>query len=268
MNIIRIEICNSNTYTVANYQQFTDNCKMSRCEGFTKNGERCKKNARQGSHFCAIHTDQVETSAHNSHSDDEVSAPVSAPVSAQVSTSQVQPVLMYPPAPVRVQLPTASRSMSVPQSVSKPSAPTYSIGTTATNSSSYSNIEDRIDAIEETIRKLVINVNGGSVPRARKPRVPKPMTEEKALEKAKFIFYHDNKKDANILERVRNGLSQGNMLVFKAKKKGDTITHEPNIHWMLVKDATDVMFDALSAREKEVYIRRAWDAYAQKIGNV
>ncbi len=31
---------------------------MSQCEGTTKKGERCKRDARSGSPFCAIHQDQ------------------------------------------------------------------------------------------------------------------------------------------------------------------------------------------------------------------
>ena len=31
---------------------------MSQCEGTTKKGERCKRDARSGSPFCTIHQDQ------------------------------------------------------------------------------------------------------------------------------------------------------------------------------------------------------------------
>lgn len=31
---------------------------MSQCEGKTRKGERCKRDARQGSAFCSIHQDQ------------------------------------------------------------------------------------------------------------------------------------------------------------------------------------------------------------------
>ena len=85
------------------------------------------------------------------------------------------------------------------------------------------------------------------------------------MEAAKRLFYHDHKKDEDILECVRNGLSQGNMLRYKVKKQGDTTTHVPNIHWMLVKDATDVRFEALTRQEQDVYIRRAWEEHAKKL---
>lgn len=31
---------------------------MAQCEGKTKKGERCRRDAREGSGFCAIHQDQ------------------------------------------------------------------------------------------------------------------------------------------------------------------------------------------------------------------
>ena len=31
---------------------------MTQCEGTTKKGDRCKREAREGSPFCAIHQDQ------------------------------------------------------------------------------------------------------------------------------------------------------------------------------------------------------------------
>jgi hypothetical protein len=58
------------------------------------------------------------------------------------------------------------------------------------------------------------------------------------------------------------------MLLYKTKKRGDTITQEPNIHWQLVKDATDVKFDDLPNDEKDRYVHSAWHTYALKNGNV
>lgn len=31
---------------------------MAQCQGITKKGERCKRDAREGSTFCSIHVDQ------------------------------------------------------------------------------------------------------------------------------------------------------------------------------------------------------------------
>ncbi len=36
---------------------------MAQCQGRTRKGERCKRDAAEGSAFCSIHTDQ-EASAH------------------------------------------------------------------------------------------------------------------------------------------------------------------------------------------------------------
>jgi hypothetical protein len=91
------------------------------------------------------------------------------------------------------------------------------------------------------------------------------MTDARAFERAKFLFYHDHKKDPEVIESVRGGLEQGNMLVFRAKKDGDVIKHVPNIHWQLIKDATDVRFEGLTQAQKEAYVRRSWDEHAAKV---
>ena len=33
---------------------------MSQCHGNTKSGDRCKRSTREGSRFCATHTDQAQ----------------------------------------------------------------------------------------------------------------------------------------------------------------------------------------------------------------
>lgn len=42
---------------------------MAQCEGKTKKGERCKREAREGSAFCAIHQDQ-EIRPRTEHTDE------------------------------------------------------------------------------------------------------------------------------------------------------------------------------------------------------
>jgi hypothetical protein len=108
-------------------------------------------------------------------------------------------------------------------------------------------------------------MNNKATHRERKPRQPKPWTEEKALNKAKLLFYHEHKKDAEIIESVRGGLEQGNMLIFKTKKVGDVVTQVPNIHWLLIKDATDMRFEALSQQDKEAYVSLAWREHTYKL---
>jgi hypothetical protein len=139
------------------------------------------------------------------------------------------------------------------------------IATNTTSSSGYTTVENRIEAIEEAIHSLALQLNNKAQRKQRKSRQPKPWTNEKAIHKAKLLFYHDHKKDEDIIESVRGGLEQGNMLVYKAKKVGDVVTHVPNIHWMLIKDATDMRFEALATVEKDAYVRRAWKEYNDKL---
>ena len=250
-----------------------------RCVALTKAGERCKKAARDGSQYCAVHRDYEEEHEHNhSHSESDAESH-----SHQRSQS---PSLLIPPAPVRVQVPTVSRSLSPylapvlgpapsvsgvrsasqrPPVSSSPSRSNLTSATNATSSSGYTTVENRIEAIEDAIRSLTVSLSGKAPRAQRKPRQPKPWTNEKAVNKAKLLFYHDHKKDADIIESVRGGLEQGNMLVYKTKKVGDIVTHVPNIHWMLIKDATDMRFDALDTHEKDEYVRRAWREHSMKL---
>ena len=273
-----------------------------RCMALTKKGERCKKDAREGHKYCAVHADYDEEIEHD-HSESEAESHSNGHSHSQ------QPVLFIPPAPVRVQVPTVSRSMSqlslpspnavspylaqvttpvsglrsaTPQrsqprpAVSNTPSQSNTTGmtgmtamtsmTNATSSSTYSSVEDRIEALENAIRNLAVSVerNGGKPMQSRKPRQSKPWTNEKAVEKAKFLFYHDHKKDTDIIEAVRGGLELGHMLVFRPKKVGDTVTHAPNIHWQLVKDATDLQFETLTANDKDTYVRKAWEEYQRK----
>lgn len=258
-----------------------------RCMALTKKGERCKKDAREGHKYCATHADYDAEHEH-AHSNSE----------SEAESHSQQPVLFIPPAPVRVQVPTVSRSVSqlslpsspylaqvttpvMPQvttpvsglrtsSQSRPavsSTPSQSVTTGMTSSSAYSTVEHRIEALENAIRNLAVSVERNGR-KARKPRQSKPWTNEKAVEKAKFLFYHDHKKDADIIEAVRGGLEQGNMLVFRSKKVGDTVTHTPNLHWQLIKDATDLRFEALTTSDKDAYIRKAWEEYHRKLASL
>jgi hypothetical protein len=264
----------------------------TRCVAITKAGERCKKNARDGNQYCAVHQDYEEVHEHNhSLSENEVEAPL-----LQSSQHNQTSALVIPPAPSRVQMPSVSRIMSPspylapvlapaaqaplvigirsaskrslskqPTVSSTPSQSNITSATNTTTSSGYTTVENRIEAIEEAIHSLTLELNNKASRTQRKPRQPKPWTNEKAINKAKLLFYHDHKKDEDIVESVRGGLEQGNMLVYKAKKVGDVVTHVPNIHWMLIKDATDMRFEALASLEKDAYVRRAWKEYNDKL---
>lgn len=263
-----------------------------RCMALTKKGERCKKDAREGQKYCIVHTNyepEHENEPENDHSHSNSES--EAESHSHSKPPSQSPVLIIPPAPVRLQVPTVSRtnvispymtspvmsqvstpvsglhSESPQKSQSRPAVsntPSQSITTGMTSSSAYSTVEYRIEALENAIRKLLVSVENNNMTSSRKSRQSKPWTNEKAVEKAKFIFYHERKKDADIIEAVRGGLEQGNMLVFRSKKVGDTVTHTPNIHWQLIKDATDLRFETLAPSDKDVYIRRAWDEYHRK----
>lgn len=222
--------------------------KMSRCEGFTKNGDRCKRNAVKGSSFCYTHN-------HHNEENDEV---VNSPQSMTQSISQM-PTLLYPPAPVRVQVPQPTFSNnSISANTHTQNHTQNTNNSNASLASTSSDIEKRIENLEKLIENLTIVMS--SKPKNKKGQI----TQEKVNIKARWLFYHDHKKDEDIILNIHNGLMNGNMLIYKSKNKNGITTNEPNINYLLIKDATDIKFNQLTEQEKDVYIRRALDAINSK----
>lgn len=271
-----------------------ERCKNNAREGHTYCVKHVDYDAEHAQHDEDEHDNsmsesEVESHSHNTSQHQPSHGPVlfipPAPVRVQVpvvsrSTSQLSlpsPNVISPYLASPMTTPVSGLRSGGPQR--SPPRPTVSntpsqsvtsgmtAATNATNSSVYSTVEHRIEALENAIRNLTLSMerNGGTTAsKSRKSRQSKPWTNEKAVEKAKFLFYHDHKKDEEIINAVRGGLEQGHMLVFRTKKVGDTVMHTPNIHWQLVKDATDLKFEALADTDKDAYIRKAWEEYHQK----
>lgn len=85
------------------------------------------------------------------------------------------------------------------------------------------------------------------------------MTPAGANRSARWIFYNEHKTDADILASVRGGLIKGNMLVKKATVISGVVVEKEVIPYTLVKVATDMKFDKLTAEEQESYILEAYE---------
>jgi hypothetical protein len=68
----------------------------------------------------------------------------------------------------------------------------------------------------------------------------------KIEQRARLMFYHDNKKDPFVTEEIKKGLMTGGILV--ARHNGKVVHHEaanakPVIPWVLIKAYTDQYYD-------------------------
>jgi hypothetical protein len=76
----------------------------------------------------------------------------------------------------------------------------------------------------------------------------------KLHQKALRIYYHENKKQDDVLNIVRQNLNSTGMLRYKVNAKGE---RKEIIPWQLVFECTTDMFDRLDASVKETYYERA-----------
>lgn len=89
----------------------------------------------------------------------------------------------------------------------------------------------------------------------------KTSSQDRIKNKAKQLFYHDNKDDAAIIQYIKdNGRHATRTKVVKSQ-----LVEVDVIPWMFKKILTDNKYDALSEQEKEPYMIRAREALADKI---
>ncbi len=133
-----------------------------------------------------------------------------------------------------------------------------------------SGLIDKITKLEAELQKAKAAPRPSVAPRAPAakassskavPGGPKKrnMTPAGANRSARWIFYNEHKTDADILASVRGGLIKGNMLVKKAAVISGVVVEKEIIPYTLVKVATDMKFDKLTAEEQEAYILEAYE---------
>jgi len=133
-----------------------------------------------------------------------------------------------------------------------------------------SGLIDKITKLEAELQKAKAAPRPSVAPRAQAAKAssskavpvgPKKrnMTPAGANRSARWIFYNEHKTDADILASVRGGLIKGNMLVKKATVISGVVVEKEIIPYTLVKVATDMKFDKLTAEEQEAYILEAYE---------
>ena len=205
---------------------------MAPCQATTKSGKPCKSKTMQNSKYCSVHIGYEE----ETNNDDDI---------------------MEETMTENVKAPTNSRSTSL--------AGTYSNSQSyGSSSESHSSLMERFEKIEKTLHSLVAKQEKSKGKKVKTEKKARKMNAKGALRSAAFIFYNEHKKDANIIESVRQGLINGNMLVMKTVMVDGVEVQKPQIPWMLIKTATDIKFNALNDDEKEVYVKKAYEKNASE----
>lgn len=96
------------------------------------------------------------------------------------------------------------------------------------------------------------------------PRKPWEMTESRALNSAKWMFYNEHKNDATILNDIRMILISSRKLATKVVKVGGKEVEKEIIPHTLVKVETDKLFENLPDRVISDYVRRAKAAFEKR----
>lgn len=104
-----------------------------------------------------------------------------------------------------------------------------------------------------------------STPRASMGRCrTKNMTDTGAIFKAKWLFYNDNKNNKDIVNEWIGKRKAAGLPYQKPKVVNKQVVMVPDINFLDIKDATDLLWEKLNAREQKKYIDEAWALYNKK----
>jgi hypothetical protein len=88
-------------------------------------------------------------------------------------------------------------------------------------------------------------------------RAPKPMTEKRIWNRAKGLFYAENKAHPTVLDEGRKKLVAGGLYYTKPVHIRHMTVDVEMIPWQYLREYTDTMFQALSQDEKQRYFSMA-----------
>lgn len=90
------------------------------------------------------------------------------------------------------------------------------------------------------------------------------MTDAGALFKAKWLFYNDNKNNKDIVNDWIEKRKASGLTYQKPKVVNKQVVMVPDINFLDIKDATDLLWDKLNANEQKKYIAKAWSLHKEK----
>jgi hypothetical protein len=101
--------------------------------------------------------------------------------------------------------------------------------------------------------------NGEIQSKPTKPRKPRTYiwTNERIEQKARWLFYHEHKKDNGILQAIYTRLAAAGVVYNVAVKVNGVMQEQPFLPWQYIKKTCDNMFNELPQVEKQNYIHQA-----------
>jgi glutaredoxin 2 len=227
----------------------------------TKKGTQCKLSAQEGSKFCKIHKDVELEVADKSKESTELSNDNSS-VSNTDNTS------------------TGSENTRTTRGMKRSKSVKPQGGSEVSYSKEVyeSEVTDSIDNVNAKIEELATIVNGlkeqvttiatsktkSKPKKAPKERAPWETTDKRAVFAAKWAFYRENKDNVDIVKRVRDDLIKANRLIIQRKTVNGAVIMKECIHYTMIKQETDMLFEALSEDAQAVYIKQVVDKFEEK----
>lgn len=230
---------------------------QSRCAAFTQAGSRCKNKATSSCVYCSRHISVGANGAVGafgafgvdgvSHGIDAISNDAQGDDPSDMTSAYDFPTrITCPPdvGPVRVPFPYVNRNI--------PSGPHHDARDEDTDIDS-ADASDGANAVDQIAIQAINNRIGMLVEQIKQLKITKTNigNTKKVATKAKMLYYHDNKTDETILNRLRTGLESVSMVKMENGKP------KAMIPWQFVKACTDQNFQQLPCNEKNQYYEAA-----------
>lgn len=239
---------------------------IARCAAYTNAGKRCSKKPAEGCMFCTMHANKNnETEPEAEHllrtsvphadaeSDTEPTLPIpepehlddapmpdivapAPPISLETAESNPSPIPL-PPAPPQPDVTALVNELRMMKLELQNEKKRYEVEIT--------NLKKQLSSVEQSIMTSTILSDNTTIDTltSKKSRKKKPPTPEDI---AMRLFYHDNKKNIDIINKIGDNLKTVNMYI-----------SDKHIPWQLVRGTTDFIFTNLTPDQKQVYINRA-----------
>jgi hypothetical protein len=219
---------------------------MPRCTASTKSGTRCKLQVVENCKFCSVHMKAV--------ADEQQVIRVEEDLNLKPSLEQPNRVVTVAAAAAADD---EDDDMDLQQQTNK-------------NDDAYiTQLINRIVSLElevsnqkQTISHMTQTPSNVSNPEveSKQKKIRKPRqyiwTNERIASKARWLFYHEHKKDNDILQAIYTRLAAAGVMYNVTVKVNGAMQEQPFLPWQYIKKTCDNMFDELPPEEKQTYMHQ------------
>lgn len=237
---------------------------MPRCTASTKSGTRCKLQAVENCKLCSVHAKEAKHTA-------EVESVVAEPVAAEtVAAPDAEPAA--PPSgkpklkPHEIVDATMEESdggidgdaNDAKRSKSDDAYITQLINRIVSLELEISNQKQTISQMTRTTTTPSVISDGEIQSNPKKSRKPRRYiwTNERIEQKARWLYYHEHKKDTAILQAIYTRLAAAGVMYNVSVKVNGAVQEQPFLPWQYIKKTCDNMFDELPQDEKQTYMHQ------------